>query len=87
MNSYFDKDGNEVEIDKALYGKTITKDGQPHFYVKANKGNLFDPYNVMPRDRYVGWALKNVTEEVYNFYVKFLETTSIKFKYYAERSL
>lgn len=87
MNSYFDKDGNPVEIDKALYGKTDTNDGTTRYYVKAYKTTLFDPYNVMPRDRYLNWQLKNVSEEVYTHYVQFLKTTSVKFKHYAEREL
>lgn len=87
MNQYFDVDGNEVSIEDALYGKTETSEGNMMYYVKANKATVFDPFNNKPGDKLTKWALKKVSEEVYENYVLFITTSSIKFKFLAERKL
>ncbi len=84
MITYYDEEGRETTAEKALYAHTKT-DKVEAWYVKAYKSRLFDPFNMIDRDRQLGWVLKNVSEDVYKNYVQFVTTRSIKYKYFAER--
>lgn len=73
----------EVSDDEPVFAQQISFAGRPPEYsiLCDSLGNIFDPYDVMmDKNNYdedrgkPRWELKNVPEEVYKLYLKYLKT-------------
>lgn len=75
----YDKFGKETERDIEAFAKKQNK-----FYIKLLHGRVFNPHTVF-RIRDAKWT--KVSEEVYNIYIKFLDTRKSVYLTQAQRNM
>ena len=85
----YNKAGQEVqESSVGICAKTIQNKSSEKltYYVKHGKGTLFDPWGMYEgREKQVNWKFKKVTDEVFDFYMRYLKTRNTNFLAQAER--